>query len=53
MVIRLSCERRNQLDIAAITGVSQGAISKIPKRSRETGPLTKDLTDIAKYRQML
>ena len=37
MLARLSREGRTQLEIAAITGVSQGAISKILKRSRETG----------------
>ena len=29
MIVRLSRERRIQLEIAAITGVSQGTISKI------------------------
>ena len=36
-IVSLSREGRTQLEIAAITGVSQGAISKIIKRSRETG----------------
>ena len=34
---RLSHEGRTQLEIAAITRVSQGAISQILKQSRETG----------------
>ena len=36
IIVKLSREGRTPLEIAAITGVSQGAISKILKRSRET-----------------
>ena len=37
VIIRFSREGRTQLEIAAITGVSQGVISPILKRSREIG----------------
>ena len=37
MIVRLSREGRTQLEIAVITGVSLGAISKILKQSSDTG----------------
>ena len=37
LIVRFSCEGHRQIDIAQITGVTQGAISKILKRVRQTG----------------
>ena len=48
----LSREGRIQLEIAAITGASQGAISKILKHSRETGTLNQRARGYREDRKM-
>ena len=52
MVARLSREGRTQLDIVAITVVSQSAISKILKRSRKSGTLNQRPRGFRKDRQI-
>ena len=53
MIVRLSRKGRTKFEIVAITAISQGTVSNILKRSRETGNLTQDLAEIAKDGKLL